>query len=268
MHEQALNGGVFDEADVAESELVTRRGVFRAVAFRHSGHEHMALVHGDFRSRDDVLVRVHSECMTGDIFRAMRCECGDQLDAALDRIVTAGGGILVYLRGHEGRGIGLVSKVRTHVLQDQGLDTLDSATTLGLPVDVRDYTPAAHVLRHLRVRSVRLMSNNPDKLAALEAHGAELRRIERDLHDGTQNRLVAVAMHLGIVERALRRDPASALPLVLRAQDAATDALAGLREVVRAIYPPVLAERGLDGAVAGLVAACPVPCTLTASALR
>ncbi|MDU0291548.1 GTP cyclohydrolase II [Saccharothrix longispora] len=171
MHEQALNGGVFDEADVAESELVTRRGVFRAVAFRHSGHEHMALVHGDFRSRDDVLVRVHSECMTGDIFRAMRCECGDQLDAALDRIVTAGGGILVYLRGHEGRGIGLVSKVRTHVLQDQGLDTLDSATTLGLPVDVRDYTPAAHVLRHLRVRSVRLMSNNPDKLAALEAHG-------------------------------------------------------------------------------------------------
>ncbi|MDR6595126.1 signal transduction histidine kinase [Saccharothrix longispora] len=106
------------------------------------------------------------------------------------------------------------------------------------------------------------------RAAALEAHGAELRRIERDLHDGTQNRLVAVAMHLGIVERALRRDPASALPLVLRAQDAATDALAGLREVVRAIYPPVLAERGLDGAVAGLVAACPVPCTLTASALR
>ncbi|WP_143229841.1 sensor histidine kinase [Actinophytocola xanthii] len=102
------------------------------------------------------------------------------------------------------------------------------------------------------------------RAAALEAHGAELRRIERDLHDGTQNRLVAVAMHLGLVERALRRDPAEALPMVLRAQDAAADALAGLRDVVRSIYPPVLAERGLDGAVAGLIARCPVPCSLTA----
>ena len=101
------------------------------------------------------------------------------------------------------------------------------------------------------------------RAAALEAHGAELRRIERDLHDGTQNKLVAVAMHLGIVERALRRDPAEALPLVLRAQDAAGDALAGLRDVVRSIYPPVLAERGLDGAVAGLIARCPVQCALT-----
>lgn len=101
------------------------------------------------------------------------------------------------------------------------------------------------------------------RAAALEAHGAELRRIERDLHDGTQNKLVAVAMHLGIVERELRRDPAGALPLVLRAQDAATDALSGLRDVVRGIYPPVLAERGLDGAVAGLIARCPVPCALT-----
>ncbi|MCT2587722.1 sensor histidine kinase [Actinophytocola gossypii] len=101
------------------------------------------------------------------------------------------------------------------------------------------------------------------RAAALEAHGAELRRIERDLHDGTQNKLVAVAMHLGIVERALRRDPAGALPMVLRAQDATSDALAGLRDVVRSIYPPVLAERGLDGAVAGLIARCPVPCALT-----
>jgi signal transduction histidine kinase len=106
------------------------------------------------------------------------------------------------------------------------------------------------------------------RAAALEAHGAELRRIERDLHDETQNRIVAVAMQLGMVERALRRDPAAALPLVLRAQDAATDALAGLRDVVRSIYPPVLAERGLDGAVAGLVARCPIPCALDATDLR
>lgn len=106
------------------------------------------------------------------------------------------------------------------------------------------------------------------RAAALEAHGAELRRIERDLHDDTQNRLVAVAMHLGIVERALRRDPATALPLVLKAQDATSDALSGLRDVVRSIYPPVLSERGLDGAIGGLIARFAVPCTLTATGLR
>ncbi|WP_433273897.1 GTP cyclohydrolase II [Actinosynnema sp. CS-041913] len=167
MHEQA-----FGDDEVAESDLVTRRGKFRAVAFRADGHEHLALVFGKTRMREDVLVRVHSECMTGDIFGAMRCECGEQLDAALDAIVREGSGILVYLRGHEGRGIGLVAKVRTHVLQDErGLDTLDSATTLGLPVDVREYGPAARVLKHLRVLSVRLMSNNPDKIQALEEHG-------------------------------------------------------------------------------------------------
>ncbi|MEU4446448.1 GTP cyclohydrolase II [Actinosynnema sp. NPDC050801] len=168
----------FNEQDVAESDLVTRRGTFRAVAFRADGHEHMALVYGRTALRDNVLVRVHSECMTGDIFGAMRCECGDQLEAALDRIVAEGSGVLVYLRGHEGRGIGLVAKVRTHVLQDeQGMDTLDSATTLGLPVDVRDYTPAARVLRHLRVGSVRLMSNNPDKIRALEDNGIAVARV-------------------------------------------------------------------------------------------
>lgn len=167
-----MHNPILDDEDVAESELVTRRGKFRAVAFRHSGQEHMALVYGRKALREEVLVRVHSECMTGDIFGAMRCECGEQLGAALDTIVREGGGILVYLRGHEGRGIGLVSKVRTHVLQDeQGMDTVDSATSLGLPVDIRDYTPAASVLSYLGVRSVRLMSNNPDKIQSLEAHG-------------------------------------------------------------------------------------------------
>src|ERR1041384_8357384 len=165
MFEQA-----FTDEDVAESDLVTRRGTFRAIAFRADGHEHMALVYGKTKLRENVLVRIHSECMTGDIFGAMRCECGEQLDAALNTIVREGSGVLVYLRGHEGRGIGLVAKVRTHVLQDAGMDTLDSATSLGLPVDVRDYSPAARVLRHLRVRSVRLMSNNPDKIRAMEAY--------------------------------------------------------------------------------------------------
>jgi len=111
--------------------------------------------------------------------------------------------------------------------------------------------------------SERVAELTASRAAALEAHGAELRRIERDLHDGTQNRLVGVVMHLGIAERALRRNPDSALPLILRAQNAAADALTELRDVVRSIYPPVLSERGLDGALAALVARCPVPCTLT-----
>ncbi|GAA2595797.1 hypothetical protein GCM10010411_31570 [Actinomadura fulvescens] len=165
--------------EVAESGLTTRRGPFRAIAFRDpvDRHEHLALVFGDTAlaetgARHGVLVRTHSECMTGDIFGALRCECGEQLNTALDMIVREGAGVLVYLRGHEGRGIGLVAKIRTHILQDeQGLDTIDSATALGLPVDVRDYGPAARVLRHLGIGSVRLMSNNPDKVTALESYG-------------------------------------------------------------------------------------------------
>jgi 3,4-dihydroxy 2-butanone 4-phosphate synthase/GTP cyclohydrolase II len=160
--------------DVAEADLVTRRGTFRSVAFRDpvDGHEHLALVFGETRMRENVLVRVHSECVTGDIFDAMRCECGDQLNDALDAIVHDGSGVLVYLRGHEGRGIGLVAKVRTHVLQDNdGLDTVDSATVLGLPVENRDFGPAARVLKYLGVRSIRLMSNNSGKIRALESHG-------------------------------------------------------------------------------------------------
>jgi 3,4-dihydroxy 2-butanone 4-phosphate synthase/GTP cyclohydrolase II len=163
--------------DVAASDLMTRRGMFRAVAFRDrlDGPEHMALVHGDLRSRDDVLVRVHSECLTGDVFGALRCECGAQLGSALDAIVAEGTGVLVYLRGHEGRGIGLVAKVRTHVLQDeQGLDTVDSATALGLPVDIRDFGAAARVLRHLGVGAVRLLSNSSDKVDALTRAGIEV----------------------------------------------------------------------------------------------
>lgn len=116
--------------------------------------------------------------------------------------------------------------------------------------------------------SERVAELTASRAAALEAHGAELRRVERDLHDGTQNRLVGVVMHLGIAERALRRDPESALPLILRAQNAASDALAELRGVVRSIYPPVLTERGLDGAAAALVARCSVPCTLAVAELR
>ncbi|MBE2997509.1 GTP cyclohydrolase II [Nocardiopsis sp. HNM0947] len=173
MSEQSL-----DPASVAESELATARGVFRTVAFRDpvDRNEHLALVAGEPAGADDVLTRVHSECVTGDVFSALRCECGDQLSSALDTIADHGTGVLVYLRGHEGRGIGLVDKARTIALQDNsGLDTVDSATALGLPVDARDYGPAARVLRYLAVRSVRLLTNNPDKARALTARGVPVR---------------------------------------------------------------------------------------------
>lgn len=171
MREGTVEHGISAD-DVTESDLVTSRGVFRAVAFRDpvDGHEHLALVIGERGA--DMLVRVHSECLTGDVFGALRCECGQQLDAAFDAILREGSGIVVYLRGHEGRGIGLLAKLKTHVLQDDaGLDTVDSATALGLPVDVRDFGPAARVLRHLGVRTVRLLTNNGDKVRALQAHG-------------------------------------------------------------------------------------------------
>ncbi|WP_304454849.1 GTP cyclohydrolase II [Nocardiopsis sp. YSL2] len=186
-----------DPSAVAESELATRRGMFRAVAFRDpgDGNEHLALVLGPLGDGEDVLVRVHSECVTGDAMGALRCECGDQLDAALDRIVGEGRGVLVYLRGHEGRGIGLLAKVRTLALQDrEGLDTVDSATVLGLPVDTRDYGPAARVLRHLEVRSVRLLTNNPDKGRSLEDHGVKVAsRVPLLMPARTQNRAYLTA---------------------------------------------------------------------------
>lgn len=165
-----------DQTEVAESDLETRHGTFRAVAFRDpvDRQEHLALVMGAVEQRSEVLVRVHSECLTGDLFAALRCDCGEQLGAALEAIAREGSGVLVYLRGHEGRGIGLVAKVRTHVLQDEGLDTVDSATALGLPVDSRDFGPAARVLRYLGVESVRLMSNNDEKVRGLQTHGVRV----------------------------------------------------------------------------------------------
>ena len=172
MSEHALG-----EDDVAESRLALHRAHLRCLAFRDpvDRREHLALVLGEVTDGEDVLVRVHSECVTGDVFGALRCECGDQLHAALDRVIAEGRGVLVYLRGHEGRGIGLLDKVRTMNLQDRrGLDTVDSATALGLPVDVRDYAPAARILRHQSVRSIRLLSNNPDKVLALQDHGIKV----------------------------------------------------------------------------------------------
>ncbi|MEU1871149.1 MULTISPECIES: bifunctional 3,4-dihydroxy-2-butanone-4-phosphate synthase/GTP cyclohydrolase II [unclassified Streptomyces] len=157
----------------AEVHLPTRHGEFTAYGYRSTvdGVEHIALVYGDLGDGQDVLVRVHSECLTGDVFGSLRCDCGPQLDASLDRIQAEGRGVVVYLRGHEGRGIGLMSKLRAYELQERGRDTLDANLELGLPADARDYGAGAQILRDLGVRTVRLMTNNPDKSQALERHG-------------------------------------------------------------------------------------------------
>ncbi|MCF6524614.1 bifunctional 3,4-dihydroxy-2-butanone-4-phosphate synthase/GTP cyclohydrolase II [Streptomyces sp. JJ36] len=159
----------------ATTRLPTRYGDFRAHGYRSTadGVEHIALVAGDLADGggEDVLVRVHSECLTGDVFGSQRCDCGPQLQASLDRVQAEGRGVVVYLRGHEGRGIGLLSKLRAYELQERGRDTLDANLELGLPADARDYGAAAQMLADLGVRSVRLMTNNPEKSAALMRHG-------------------------------------------------------------------------------------------------
>jgi len=158
---------------VAETRLPTRHGDFTAYGYRITvdGSEHIALVHGDISGPEPVLTRVHSECLTGDVFGSHRCDCGPQLDEALERIVAEGRGVVVYLRGHEGRGIGLVAKLQAYQLQDGGRDTVDANLDLGLPADARHYGTATQVLRDLGIGSVRLMTNNPDKVSNLEDFG-------------------------------------------------------------------------------------------------
>ncbi|MFE5872032.1 bifunctional 3,4-dihydroxy-2-butanone-4-phosphate synthase/GTP cyclohydrolase II [Streptomyces roseifaciens] len=157
----------------AETRLPTAFGDFRAYGYRSAadGVEHIALVAGDLGDGEDVLVRVHSECLTGDVFASLRCDCGPQLHASLERIAGEGRGVVLYLRGHEGRGIGLLPKLRAYELQEDGRDTLDANLELGLPADARDYAAGARILTDLGVRSLRLLTNNPDKTAALVRHG-------------------------------------------------------------------------------------------------
>ncbi|KOV87388.1 GTP cyclohydrolase [Streptomyces sp. NRRL WC-3618] len=160
---------------VVNAPLPTVYGDFQAVGYmdHDRGDEQVALVYGEI-AEDDVLTRLHSECLTGDAFGSQHCECGDQLDSALRAIVAEGSGILVYLRGHEGRGIGLLAKLRAMQLQSEGLDTVEANLAQGLPVDSRDYGVAAEILHDLGVRSVRLMSNNPRKREALLRHGIKI----------------------------------------------------------------------------------------------
>ena len=160
----------------AETRLPTRHGEFTAYGYTITvdGSEHVALVYGDPATLSDgepVLTRVHSECLTGDVFGSERCDCGPQLDEALARIVEEGRGVVVYLRGHEGRGIGLVAKLQAYQLQDGGRDTVDANLDLGLPADARHYGAATQILKDLGVGTVRLLTNNPDKVTSLEEYG-------------------------------------------------------------------------------------------------
>ncbi|SFW63241.1 GTP cyclohydrolase II [Amycolatopsis australiensis] len=160
---------------VVETRLPTRHGIFRAFGYLdRGGTEQVALVYGDIAELG-TLTRVHSECLTGDVFGSTHCECGDQLAVALDRIVEEGSGVLVYVQGHEGRGIGLLAKLEAMRLQqDEGLDTVDANVALGLPVDARDYHAAAGILHDLGLRSVRLLSNNPRKVEQLTRYGIRI----------------------------------------------------------------------------------------------
>ncbi|WP_309114849.1 bifunctional 3,4-dihydroxy-2-butanone-4-phosphate synthase/GTP cyclohydrolase II [Saccharothrix sp.] len=164
---------------VAEARLPTAHGVFTAVGYdsKLDGIEHVAMVYGEIGDGEDVLVRVHSECLTGDVFGSLRCDCGPQLDAALEAVAAQGRGVVLYMRGHEGRGIGLMHKLQAYQLQDRGADTVDANLALGVPADARDYGTGAQILCELGIKSMRLLTNNPAKRVGLEGYG--LRVVDR-----------------------------------------------------------------------------------------
>jgi 3,4-dihydroxy 2-butanone 4-phosphate synthase/GTP cyclohydrolase II len=164
---------------VADARIPTAHGTFRAMGYDSllDGIEHIALVYGEIGNGEDILVRVHSECLTGDVFGSLRCDCGPQLDAAMALVAAEGRGVVLYVRGHEGRGIGLLHKLQAYQLQDDGHDTVDANLALGVPADARDYGTGAQILSDLGVRSMRLLTNNPAKRVGLEGYG--LRVVDR-----------------------------------------------------------------------------------------
>jgi 3,4-dihydroxy 2-butanone 4-phosphate synthase/GTP cyclohydrolase II len=159
-----------------EAKLPTRFGEFRVFGYESliDGRHHIAIVQGDLGDGERVLTRMHSECLTGDVFHSLRCDCGSQLEDALQQIADEGRGIVVYIRGHEGRGIGLLHKLKAYRLQESGRDTVEANTELGFPADPRDYGVGAQILVDLGVRSMRLLTNNPTKRAGLEGYGLSI----------------------------------------------------------------------------------------------
>lgn len=165
---------------VARARMPTVHGDFEMHVFVDAaGMEHAAMVRGPVRKAENVLVRIHSECLTGDVFGSRRCDCGEQLRKSLAHIAHSDCGLIIYMRGHEGRGIGLVNKIRAYELQQRGRDTVQANEDLGLPVEARDYSAAAGIIHALDIRSVALITNNPDKLRCLTTRGVEVsRRVE------------------------------------------------------------------------------------------
>jgi 3,4-dihydroxy 2-butanone 4-phosphate synthase/GTP cyclohydrolase II len=175
---------------VASARIPLVHGEYTAFGYSSSydDREHVAFVYGDIGDGEDVLVRVHSECLTGDVFGSLRCDCGPQLDAALGAIAREGRGVVLYIRGHEGRGIGLLHKLQAYQLQDAGRDTLDANLDLGLPADARDYGTGAQILADLGIKTMRLLTNNPAKRAGLEGYGLRvLGQVRLPTHANPEN---------------------------------------------------------------------------------
>ncbi|MBL4818861.1 MAG: GTP cyclohydrolase II [Deltaproteobacteria bacterium] len=183
----------------SKARLPTAHGVFDCAVFRDSeGLEHVALIKGDVANQAAMLCRVHSECLTSEVFDSLKCDCRQQLDRALEQIQASERGILIYLR-QEGRGIGLGNKIKAYALQEDGLDTVEANEALGLPADARDYQLASEILKQLEVKSVRLMTNNPHKLKDLEESGIKVSREPLELKELSQ----LAADYVGVKERRL-----------------------------------------------------------------